>query len=226
MNKKVLEKIKALLALANDSAASPNEAATALRQAQKMMEMHGIDQAAVEAPVIQEQSIKARSLARPTAWEAALVDMVAEAFGAKPIFAMGIKSSNWLFIAPEPRAEVAAYVATVLMRKLTAARQHHIDTQLARVRKRANKTKRADDFCVGWISIVRRQVVAFGLSNEEEKAIVAYKERFQTSTLQARSTDKGLDARDFHEGWKAGKDVRLNHGLGADGRATKALGRN
>lgn len=224
--KKILEKIKALLALAHDAAASPNEAATALRQAQKLMEMHGIDPSTVDAPTLQEQAIKARCKARPTAWEMALIAMVADVFGAKPLFAMGIHSSNWLFIAPEPRAEVAAYAATVLLRKLLAARQHHIDTRLTRVRKRANKIRRADDFCIGWIAIVRRHVIAFALSEREEQAIAAYEARYRCGTLQGRTSGDKIDGRDFHHGWEAGRAVRLNHGLGADGSAAKALGRD
>lgn len=229
-NQKILDKIKALLALANDAGASPNEAATALRQAQKMMEQHGIEQAAVDAPTIGESHIKAGSKCRPSLWELNLTHIVADAFGAVPIFVEHFDKGEWQFIAPTPRAEVAAYVATILLRKLTKARKEYIDTKLTRVKKRANKTARADDFCYGWIAIVQRQVIKLALSEAEQQAVDTYiaanMGKTETVTGRAREGDKRRDREnDFRQGVAAGKDVHLHQGVGADGKPTRAIGR-
>lgn len=224
-NNKILAKIKALLALANDVGAAPNEAATALRQAQKLMEQHGIELAQVEAPTIQEAHAKARTQLNPTNWEVGLFQMVAKVFGAKEIFCPRFTGrSTWMFIAPEPRAEVAAYVADVLLAKLVKARQLHVAIKLGRVKKRANKIKRADDFCAGWLAIVERQVITFVLSDQEQAAMAKHLAQQETVQFKGRvNGDNGkIDHRDFADGWDAGKDVRLNRGVGKDGGA-KAL---
>lgn len=77
----ILDKIKKLLALS--SSPNANEAASALRRAQELMEAYGIDRESVVAAEIVEEEIERRGGAKPSAFEAYLFATLARAFGCR-----------------------------------------------------------------------------------------------------------------------------------------------
>jgi len=81
---KVLEKIKKCLKLAGSSNA--NEAATAMRQAQALMEKYNVTHIDVQASEASETKAKASVKNKPTRWETRLALTAADAFGCKIIF--------------------------------------------------------------------------------------------------------------------------------------------
>lgn len=81
MNEDLLRKVKKCLDLASDSRGDPNVAASALRQAQKMMEANGLTLADVGAASMGEAEAPMTVWRKPPPWEINLGHMVARAFG-------------------------------------------------------------------------------------------------------------------------------------------------
>uniref|UniRef100_UPI0009E92407 DUF2786 domain-containing protein n=1 Tax=Methylogaea oryzae TaxID=1295382 RepID=UPI0009E92407 len=81
---KALAKIKKCLRLA--ASANANEAATAMRQAQALMEQYGIEHSDVLASEAAEAKAKAGATKTPAMWENRLADLVARSFGCDLIF--------------------------------------------------------------------------------------------------------------------------------------------
>jgi hypothetical protein len=125
----IMRKIKKCLALSSSS--EPNEAAAALRQAQKLMEKHGLTTMDVAVSEINETDV--RSTAGSTkvpAWELKLMRLVAEAFGCHLLWMRGNSHGrtakelfgSWRLVGPSSQLPIAQYTAQVLLRKLTKAR--------------------------------------------------------------------------------------------------------
>ena len=72
-HEKIIDKIKKCLALSNSD--NPHEAAAGLRQAQKLMQMHGLNELDIELSDVQEMRAKA-SNAGVVAWESLLANLV------------------------------------------------------------------------------------------------------------------------------------------------------
>ncbi|WP_054774699.1 DUF2786 domain-containing protein, partial [Methylogaea oryzae] len=200
---KALAKIKKCLALAKS--ANAHESATAMRQAQALMEQYGIEHSDVLASEAAEAGAKSGATKQPSNWEATLAGVVGRAFGCDLVFSgvPGI-AAQWLFIGIGPKAEIAAYAFTVLLRQCKAARTEHIKTHLKRC-KPAGKTRRADEFCQGWVFAVASTVRAFARSEEDTTAIDAYKaKRFKNlDKLDARDRSGGRDYGDSMRGHRA-----------------------
>ena len=97
---RIIDKIRKCLALAKSS--NPHEAAAALRQAQTLMRLHGIDEDTLELAAVKEASQAVASEQIPT-WDGRLARMVADAFGCRLLIAawkVGPRAnvSSWTFI--------------------------------------------------------------------------------------------------------------------------------
>ena len=66
--KKILDKIRKAMALSKS--ANEHEAAAALRQAHKLMELHGITNADIDAAEITDSLVRAGASVTPAEWEA------------------------------------------------------------------------------------------------------------------------------------------------------------
>lgn len=217
---KILGKIKKCLALAKSS--NEHEAAAALRQAQKLMQAHGVTDTDVLAHQASEASVKAGARKTPPSWENDLVCTVAEAFSCQAIHSEGWNEGRWIFIGCGASPEVAQYAMTVLMRQLKRQRADFMQRECKRL-KPANKTRRADLFCDAWVRQVHRQVKEFsgtGISEESLAVIEAYmaKKYPALGDLSTRDRNARRDLRDgdwvaISTGREAGKNVQLNHGI-------------
>lgn len=221
---KILDKIKKCLALSASS--NEHEAAAALRQAKKLMEIHGVSELDVQAANAEERRAKAGVISRPANWETMLATRVGDAFGCRVIFcgagwrANGYQSvGEWGFIGCGAAPEVAHYAFVVLHRQAKLARAEHIKTRLKRC-KVATKTRRTDLFSDGWVLSVVGKIAAFSGSEQQTTAIDAYMARHHPSlrNLQARDRNDGRKLRDheyddYAAGSRSGRDAQLNRGV-------------
>ncbi|WP_422614660.1 DUF7168 domain-containing protein [Methylogaea oryzae] len=130
-----------------------------------------------------------------------------------------------MFIGIGPKAEVASYAFGVLLRQCKAERAKHIKTKLKRC-KPATKTQRADEFCTGWVFSVASTIRTFARSEEDTAIINAYTDKRFTGlgTLKASDRSGSRDYGDAMHGHLAGRNARLDHGVGAVGGAQERIG--
>ncbi|MDR2188935.1 MAG: DUF2786 domain-containing protein [Azonexus sp.] len=217
---KIIDKIRKCLALSASS--NQHEAAAALRQAQKLMEMHHIGDLDIEAAEASERRAKSSATAKPPIWENSLAAHIADAFGCRLLFAPNwqARRAEWNFIGLGAGPEVAQYAFAVLLRQVRQARAAHIKTALKRC-KPAIKTRRADLFCEGWVDIAASKIAAFASNEKEEAAINAYVAvRYPAlETLKNTDRNRGRNLRahevgDLLLGRLAGNRARMNRGIG------------
>jgi hypothetical protein len=119
-NESIIKKIRKCLALSKS--ANVHEAATALRQARKLMECHAIDAAEIELADIGEDSVKARAVAL-SVWEGALARLIADTFGCATLTSTGytltrrftcVKRRVFIFIPDCPLGEIERAVPFAL----------------------------------------------------------------------------------------------------------------
>lgn len=209
---RVLRKIRACLRLASSS--NPNEAAAALRQAQKLMAEHGIDASAAEFDVgCAEASTRQRGSLPPQSI-VALAVLIAGGFSCRVIVCRGPGVTIMRFYGSDGAAEVAEYAFTVLRRQLEAAKTRHV----RRCRKRVVKEQRAEAFAVGWVAAVQGLFPSAAMSPSLdaacEAAIAADTVRGTLRETTGREVgSKRVAANDRYAGFVAGKSARYSAGV-------------
>lgn len=211
---RIIDKIKKCLALSQSSNAG--EAANALRQAQKLMEMHGITEAKLGQSEIGEAKVKsAASVSRVKDWELRLFNIVAKAFGCRLMFTRSNSYyedvfASYKLLGLKSQVELAQYTTIVLQRRLMKARAEFVAGLTSPYMSRGRKTTEADGFCHGWVQAIGKTVHEFALTDEQKALIeAAYKDRTngQTAKVQHRNIgEAGLQA-----GYQAGKNESLHH---------------
>tara|TARA_B100000700_G_scaffold42239_1_gene43243 strand:+ start:1542 stop:2243 length:702 start_codon:yes stop_codon:yes gene_type:complete len=229
MDRKILDKIKKCLALAKSSNA--NEAAAAMRQAQKLMEIYGVTTDDVAISDVESHTAKAGAGRTPPSHVAMLANMVAGAFGAEIVYCPRHDGVRWHgqveFYGLNGAAEVAGYAFEVLGRQLTRDRNAYLATLNKRL-KRATKVRRGDLYAQAWVNAVARQVVPHQRSEAEGTTIAAYQaKRWEEplETRQARDNTKGMRRHDvdaLHQGHRDGKKVSFHQGV--NGTRQAAIG--
>lgn len=216
-NEKILDKIKKCLALA--TSANEHEAAAALRQAQKLMQAHGLTDQDVQAS---QASVKAGAEVKPSAWETMLATAVGDAFGCHTLFSTRL-FGTWVYIGVGAGPEVARYAFSVLHRQAKRARAAYITDVLKRVKRATIKTRRADLFCEGWVQTAIAQLTQWNAPPDHEEKVQAFLGgNYPTlRTMKPIDRNAGRDLRD-HEwndlgrGQVAGRGAVLNRGVGGD----------
>ena len=228
MNKKtVIEKIKKCLALSKS--ANQHEAAAALRQAMAFMEKYKIDANDPELLGIAEACILGSGSQKPTVFEAILANSIAKMMGCKVILSGDIKITKDLHFKkvppgnpppPDPAPEIASYAFDVLYRQLKKARSVFISENLKRVQIKANKVKRADLFCEGWVLEATKLVSELNPNKDEMDQIQAYVQqkhnvRNSEPTDRNKKTNTNTDRyhNDLQAGRQAGKNAKLNNAM-------------
>lgn len=219
MSERILDKIKKCLALA--SSANEHEAAAALRQAQKLMQAHGLTDHDVLAAQAGESGVKAGAAVKPSAWETALAIEVGDAFGCRTLFRSGY-GGIWVYVGVGAAPEVCSYAFAVLLRQARRARAGYIGNVLKRVKRATIKTRRADLFCEGWVQTAASKLTAWQATPDQEEKVAAFIGVKYPSLRALKATDRnsGRNLRD-HEwndlgrGQVAGRGAVLNRGVGA-----------
>jgi hypothetical protein len=236
---KIRDKIKKLFALSKSPNAS--EAALALEMAQKLMAEYGVKLNGVGEFEIAEERIEGNGGVHPPQYEVYLAGQIAEAFGCRIAYGIAryIPKSFYssqrfyyddpkyghIFVGLEHRVKIASFIADVLLRKLKKTRNEYM-RKLNRVRLRANKIKRADDFCLGWVHTVVSKLHEFANTPDEQAAIDNYVANLNwgddLKTI-SRKAVKNSGINDFANGRRAAADVQIQHGIEGRESGTRLL---
>jgi len=220
---KIIDRIRKCLRLANNDGATSHEAEAAMRQAQKLMQAHGVEEKDLLAAEALEQRSKASAKERPSGWESNLAGHCARVFGCRVLFSRRFDreklciTSHWRFVGTGHGPEVAKYGFDVLFRQCKQARKAYSDKTLKRC-KAATRIKRADLFCLGWVHEAVGKLATLKPTAEQERAMDAY---FQSNGIKPKKLEpndrsKGKrSGNDILAGQTAGKDASLHHGVGA-----------
>lgn len=227
LDPKILAKIKKCLALAASD--NPNEAATALRQAKAMMEKHGVSANQITMSEIGESTTKSHTMSRdkPAAWEVHLASMVGKAFGCKmmvgrSLYRAGYGHANegsYIYVGLKHQAEIAAYTASVLIRKCKKARANFISENLKGMsfQGRGQKkwtTKMADSFAEGWVLSISRLVTEFANPEGIDEAIQNHIDAVSSgANVPVREQALDRDSRDMQVAAQYGARTAANESL-------------
>lgn len=218
-----LAKIKKCLALAKSQ--NPHEAAAAMRQAQKLMAEHNLDEQDVSLADIAESTVATVSQGH-NLWENTLARSVADAFACRLfgksfwclIGARGLtKKRTWVFVGVGASAEVASYAYEVLSRQCAKARLAHVRKQ-PKSCKPITRTARGDQFALGWAFGVQDMLDKFTNSERNQELLERYMDKAHPDlkTVEAKDRSVGRNVRDddIHQGVQSGKSAKLQHGVG------------
>lgn len=218
-----LKKIKKCLAMSRS--ANEDEAAIALRQAQKLMEQFKLEDTDISLMDVGEAKARASSTAA-NAWELRLVRLIADAFGCEQFAEITgdynsagnyTRKRFWVFVGIGAAHTIAAYACDVLVRQCARQRLAHIAKQ-PRNCKTITKTVRGDLFATGWVAGVEDKVQAFAQPPGDKQLLLAYIEREhgELETSEVRNTLKGskVDFGHFAAGFHAGESAQLQRGIG------------
>lgn len=226
-----IEKIRKCLALGKS--AEPAEAAAAMRQAQKLMALHGLTDTDMQLADVQQKATDVPAGAL-VAWQANLASLVGDAFGCGHIWSR----SNWLdvhcrvkvrrqviFYGHQAGVEVACYTWDVLFRQCQAARAAHVAKQ-PKSCKAITKTARGDRFAMGWVLGVMRLVGRFaGNTEEHQQLLEAYAGKAwpDCTSVKPLRKDVGRNVRDhdYLDGVQAGRGADLRRGVAGGAQAPR-----
>lgn len=215
-DEKILDKIKKCLALANSS--NPNEAQIALRQARKLMDMHQLEMADVQASMVGEKSLLVS--AKPAAWAWKLGHVCAAAFGCAVIGVENFMGTHFRFIGVDSSPAFSGYAFDVLSRQLKKSRTEYVGS-LKRC-KLSTKRRRGDEFADAWVNSVYSLIADFAGADEEiATQIEAYKTKTYPNLTNKPMKVRKTKARDYearYAGHLAGKSASLHRAMGADER--------
>lgn len=203
---RILDKIKKCLALSQSS--EPHEAAAALRQAQKLMEAHGVDQLQLKLADIGEAQIRSgASATKPKDWETQLLALVGKAFGCKLLWTSHYPYGYFTYIGLKAQVTLAEYTVQVLQRRLLRGRAAFV-AGLSPYFSRGRKTQEADGFCHGWVGAVSKTVHAFALAKETEDLIDHVKAQRSKGTQKVQARQAGYGG--LVAGQKAGASETIH----------------
>jgi hypothetical protein len=212
MNRKdALAKVAKLMRMSKS--ANANEAATALRMAQKLMEEHAIDTAELDEDgkeQITEECRTGRGKNGPV-YAVMLANLICKAFAVRTIWGEGLSTHRLIFVGPYSRVTIALYCYEVLLRQLERDRRKH----LARVRKARNRAARGDTFGAYWVRSASEKIQNFAGLDDSGRLDAYIKSRYSdlaSSKTEARKS-KAVSHGDAYAGHIAGKAAQLNHAM-------------
>jgi hypothetical protein len=223
-----IRKVLACLHMAESS--NPHEAACALRQARAMMEKYGLNNDAILAAQIHVVEAKTRHAgAVPPQSICALANLIADGFRCHIIIHRvqafdGRGKTSIVFHGAGADARIAAYAFDVLRRQMASDRLKHI----RRVRKRANRERRGEEFALGWINGIYHLFPKAELPDGRERALLASMKAHHgdCDTVSARDlTTRGrANDSDQFAGYNAGRIAKLHAGLDGEQQRQLKLG--
>lgn len=202
---RILSKIKKCLTLSKSSEA--HEAAAALRQAQKMMEAHGVSQEellGMEVKSIQVMTPEPYKRKLPL-YMSVLIGIVCRAFECEGLIEVGYKNGKprlcVRYFGLNGKEQLAAYAHDVMWRQLSASWKEYQRLHPWAAGERGAR----QGFWIGWLQEVRSKVMAFAGTKEEKemlsKAMVAYNggkelssSKTNTMSINGATASAGADA--------------------------------
>jgi len=218
-----LEKIKKCLALSKGP--NPHEAAAGLRQAQKLMAQHGINDDELQLSDVAESAADSSGVVITT-WDATLTRLVADAFGCEAVSVMrrmltanrgSVRKRTVSFIGVGAASEVASYCYDVLLRQVLRDRRAHMARQ-PKTCKPATRVARGDAFALAWVAGVSDLVERFAGTAKNRALLEAYMRSRYPDTVEAKTKNRavGRNVKDdsHYAGYAAGKQAQLDRGVG------------
>lgn len=246
---RIIRKIKHCLALSQS--ANEHEAATAMRQAQSLMQKYRLTELDVQLSDVGKSEAEKGKASRPV-WEKDLASMVAQAFGCQSFSTrqwcsrrlMVIERS--MFVGVSPSHEIAKYAYDTLLTKVMFARKQFMaDIRAGRApRGKYSAETRGNHFALAWVSAVHHKLAALvpetdDLTPSESRALIvsqtqenALIDQFMyqlTNGAGVKQTRAGKMAKpntaDLVAGFRAGEKTELNHGVGSAIAQPLAIGK-
>lgn len=213
-----LSKVTKLMRMSKS--ANANEAATALRMAQKLMEEHAIDAVDLDEdglePIVVQDGVAGRGRNFPV-YRCGLANLLCKTFGLTHYWHRDATSHELRFVGPRSRAAVATYCYTVLLRQLERDRRKF----LSRVRKAKNRAARGDVFGAGWVDGAASKLQSFAGTDDSDRINRFVSDNFgefSTSKVAARKS-KAVSANDIYAGHHAGRSAQLDRGVEGSSQA-------
>lgn len=218
-----IRKIQRCLRLAASS--NPHEAAAALRQARKLMDQYGLTEVDAAAAEINEAEAPTRSAGstppRSVVW---LANLVGDGYRCEPVITcrvdpfLGRGRTTVKFYGAGADPQIAAYAFAVLRRQLESDKAAHTK----RIRKRANKEARGEEFAFGWLAAVAKLFPREELPAEHGAAIKAAINERNGELRKSAGREVGKNGRvsdgDRYAGYRAGRNAQVNPGLAESGQ--------
>ena len=191
---KIISKIQKCLRLAESG--NPNEAASALRQAQGLMRKYGVREEDVHTLQINESSAGSGGYYNPPYWALALSELIAEAFECRVYIARRDEAQpQFRFIGLEHSATVAAYSFTVLYRLLRRARREYINGLGLADRQEARR--RGNVFAQAWLFRIAKVVAEFVGDPANQVAIDDYVQAHYGETAEVLRDPTNPETQDY-----------------------------
>lgn len=226
-DEKVLDRIKKCLALAESQ--NPNEAAQALKAAQRLMQKHNLEHFDV---MIKRKTSALKLNMKLQRHVDHLVRYIGSAFGCDVIYESEAREvSLWSdlyqcyqirlryhqrvsFIGTEHAATVAVYAFENLHRLMTDARKVFMDS-LHGNSKRKTKTEKSDAFALGWVMAVGRNLPQMDVAQNVMADTQAYiKKHFgPLEMIDVRPMDEDKMMNQMVSGYQTGLHVNVHTGV-------------
>ena len=232
-NKRILDKIQKCLALAESN--NPHEAAQALKQAKKLMELYNIHESELAILDITESDpikFKSGKLLKIKDYEHTLFNLINLLFGVKTLIRSDkVNSGNYcIFIGNKTDILVAEYAVAMLLRLIKTARKKYL-TELGEIEEQKyewlrmtphQRQKSANDYCSGWILGVYQELKSLakyrGIEEEANNAkLKEYIDQKMPSVRNINPRNKKVVDKSWYEGYRDGINTDINLGVAGGG---------
>lgn len=214
---KVIDKIKKCMALGKSSNA--NEAAAALRQAQKMMNAHGLSEDDIEGSNYKNETVECPIQAnkKTPVHLSKFVGIIMKAFQVKAVIETNVRVSDASYriryFGPNHRVTMAAYAHVVIFRGMEAAWRDHLKADPSYKGVRGARLS----FMVGWLSEISSKVEAIGWpEGEEERTEMIKSEFYGKDLIKAKPRSYSLYGGIAARGKAAAADFNINRPMNGE----------
>lgn len=209
----VIKRIKNCLALAQNAAATENEAATALRQAQALMKKYNVSAEGITATEIGPDTIQCPSAwSKVPQWELNLATLLGHAFGAQVTmrtFPGQQRLAEFTFIGLKHQMPAIRYAYGVLRRQIVNARAKYQAAHCVGF-YRGEKMLAGESFCQGFVYRVRQQVEAYAMRPEHVEEINRQVAAATGGRTAPAPKERELDHHAVRAGIEAGSKATLH----------------
>lgn len=230
---KLIGRIRKLFALANDRAATVEEAATAAGKAREMMREHGIDQVDLDAAEMASEEVALNRKKRTRMDN--LIMAVAYATGTVPMLMIRDSWRTASYFGPAPAPIIASYLHDLCYRAVQSeVKAFRKSPEYLRRRKANTRAKAAYAFREHMILVIRHRLLQLGwLTREEQERLAQHRD----SQLQQRGYGLAAPVKRMKKpkhsarfddaataGAIAGASFQIEQGLSGDPQERKAIG--
>ncbi len=163
LNSEIIEKIKKCFELSNSS--NKNEAAVALKQAQKLMSLYNISHLDIEKSKIKINEYHLNK--RVKIWEAQLTAKVAQMFYCEVVYIQTPKMTYALFVGNSINTDLAQYTLDSLLTFAKYDRKKFLRSIKNYGYSPSRKTKLADDYLFAWVGSAFQNIEVTPITSED-----------------------------------------------------------